>query len=235
MAKETMAILLARLTTERAVLRRIASWPWIEAETLRGVRIRVHAGAVPRRLLTRSTQLLLRRQGLYEYRLLAVIDASDTAILTDSRVVESLFPHVAGIIYNDPQPLVKREQWINGTRVDYLVSTDQGLILVEHKTHVPASPGPETPYPPAPNPRLRRQLEVLGRAAELLSARAEIVIAVTEPRVDRVRISTAGDPVLPRLLRVLAGRVSARAYRVRIVINGDKLDVVYGGEVGVQL
>jgi len=192
----------------------------------------VYAAAAPHQLLSRARQLLLSRAGLTGLRLAAVVDQSGAVVPLDHRLLEAAFPCVAASLYSDPDPLVEREKWVNGTRVDYLVSTRSGLVLVEHKTTVHAGPG-EPVYPRTPSQRLRRQLEVLWRAAEALGASAELVIAVASPSARILRLT--GDPVARRLLRAHPEKLRARAYRVEALLKDKRLVLLYKGELQVQL
>ena len=225
-------MILAETPVVEAEPRRLA-WPWIEAVTSAGHRAKVHAAAAPRQLLSRARLLLLSPAGLTGLRLAAVVDGSGALVPVDNRLLEAAFPRIAAQLYSDPDPLVEREKWINGARVDYLVSTRSGLVLVEHKTLAYTGPGPEPAYPRSPSQRLQRQLEVLWRAAEALGARAELVVAVAGPTAKRLRLT--GDPAARRLLRVHPERLRARAYRVEALLENRRLVLLYRGELAVQL
>ncbi|BES80901.1 DNA/RNA nuclease SfsA [Pyrodictium abyssi] len=224
-------MILAETPVVEAEPRRLA-WPWIEAVTSTGSRARVYAAAAPRQLLSCARQLLLSQAGLTGLRLAAVVDRSGAVVPLDHRLLEAAFPRVAARLYGDPDPLVERERWVNGTRVDYLVSTSRGLVLVEHKTLAHTGPG-EPAYPRTPSQRLQRQLEVLWRAAEALEARAELVVAVASPSAKRLLLT--GDPVARRLLRAHPERLGARAYRVEALLENRRLVLLYRGEIAVQL
>lgn len=223
------AVILAETPVVEAEPRRLA-WPWIEAVTSTSSRARVHAAAAPRQLLSRARLLLLSPAGLAGYRLAAIVDRSGATVPVDHRLLEAAFPRVAAQLYSEPDPLVEREKWVNGTRVDYLVSTRSGLVLVEHKTLVHTSPG-EPAYPRTPSQRLQRQLEVLWRAAEALGAHAELVIAVASPSARMLRL--VGDPAARRLLRAHPERLRARAYRVEALLENRRLVLLYKGELQV--
>ncbi|KSW12544.1 hypothetical protein CF15_07440 [Pyrodictium occultum] len=204
-------------------------WPWLLAR-LGGRLVRVSAAKAPRVLVAGAERLLLTPSGLGGYRLAAVARGG-LLLPVDHRLVEAGFPRAAGLLYRDPGAVVERERWLNGARVDYLVSTRGGLVLVEHKTVVHAGLG-EAVYPRGRvDPRLARQLEVMWRAAGEAGARAELVVAVAGPAGGLA----VRDHGLRGLLAAWAPRLGLRAYRVGARCRGGRLELVYQGDLPVHL
>lgn len=205
-------------------------WPWLLAR-LGGRLVRVSAAKAPRVLVAGAERLSSSRPPGSGATGWLPWPAGASCCRWTTGLWKRGFQGLSGLLYRDPGAVVERERWLNGARVDYLVSTRGGLVLVEHKTVVHAGLG-EAVYPRGRvDPRLARQLEVMWRAAGEAGARAELVVAVAGPAGGLA----VRDHGLRGLLAAWAPRLGLRAYRVGARCRGGRLELVYQGDLPVHL
>ncbi len=148
-----------------------------------------------------------KNPGKTTHRLFAIEDLDGAALIDTGFQMDSFEKLVVKkeIPWLKDCRLEKRNPRLEGSVLDFLLNCSQRPLYVETKSAVLRGDSIYAMYPDCPTLRGRRHIRELTRHAEKGGLGAIIFIAAL-PRVNAFKPYPEGDPEIPRLLRIAAGK-----------------------------
>ncbi len=151
-------------------------------------------------------------------------------VLEDTRLPNKLFEKMAELVYGTCS--IEKEVYIAGSRIDFVLTTEKKVILVEVKGTNLVVKGTAL-FPDAPSQRAVKHIDTLGRLAAM-GYSSHLFFMVLRPDAQELRPNRAVDPAFAAKMCANSSRVRYLAARINAKLDDNILAVYYGGEIPVK-